>query len=174
MNAAQDNDVTIRTYQPGDRDACRALWAELTEWHRFIYESPTIGGSDPGRQFDAHLERVGPDHIWVAEVDGQPVGLAGLIQAEGQAELEPIIVSPPYRGLGIGARLAQVVLEAARAAGAPQLVVRPVARNVQAIQFFHALGFDVLGHLELFTDFAPAENQRWRAGERLADREFRV
>ena len=59
----------IRTYQPTDLEACRRLWAELTQWHRDIYESPDIGGKDPGRQFDTHLDNVGAEHIWVAEID---------------------------------------------------------------------------------------------------------
>lgn len=50
--------------------------------------------------------------------------------------------------------------------------VRPAARNASAPQFFHGLGFDVLGQPELVLDLAKPE--RWRAGERLADREFRV
>jgi hypothetical protein len=49
--------------------------------------------------------------------------------------------------------------------------VRPAARNVRALQFFHRLGFDVLGQLELTLDLVRPE--RWQAGERLADRDFR-
>ena len=65
---------------------------ELTQWHRDIYASPEIGGSDPGRQFDEHLERVGPENIWVAELDGAVVGLVGLIPDDVQPELEPLVV----------------------------------------------------------------------------------
>jgi GNAT superfamily N-acetyltransferase len=87
---------------------------------------------------------------------------------------EPMIVSTPYRGRGIGRWLAETVLAAARAAGARQVTVRLVARNADAIRFFRALGFDVLGHLELFTDFGPVESQRWRPGRRLAGKDFMV
>ena len=166
--------TTIRPYKPEDLEPCRALWVELTEWHRYIYQSPGIGGLDPGRQFDEHLNRVGPEHIWVAELSGRVVGLAGLIPSAGEAELEPLVVSEPYRGLGIGRQLAEAVIEAARTRGMPQLKVRPVARNEPAIRFFHKLGFDILGHMELFMDFGPAERQIWKLGERMAGRDFRV
>ncbi len=166
--------ATIRHYRPDDLAACRALWVTLTEWHRQIYQSPGIGGTDPGRHFDEHLQKVGADNIWVAEAGGQVVGLTGLIPGEGEAELEPLVVCETHRGLGIGRQLAATIVEAARSRGTGQLTVRPVGRNAQAIQFFHAMGFGVLGHIELFMDFAPPERQGWRAGEQLAGRSFRV
>jgi GNAT superfamily N-acetyltransferase len=169
-----DRPVTIRLYQPEDLQPCRALWVELTEWHRAIYQSPGIGGSDPGRFFDEHLNRVGPAYIWVAVVGGRVVGLAGLIPGEGEAELEPLVVTESYRGRGIGQQLAKAVIEAAQTHGVRQLKVRPVARNAPAIRFFHELGFDILGQVELFMDFGPTARQIWRPGEQLADRDFRV
>lgn len=169
-----DAPITIRPYRPEDLESCRALWVELTEWHRHIYQSPGIGGSDPGRHFDEHLQRVGPENIWIAEVDARVVGLAGLIPGEAEAELEPLVVSESYRGLGIGRQLAATVIEAARARGVRQLMVRPVARNELAIRFYHELGFDILGQVEMFMDFGPADRQVWKSGERMAGRDFRV
>ena len=166
--------TTIRHYQPSDLDACRALWVELTEWHREIYNSPGIGGANPGLLFDEHLERVGAEHIWVAETHGKVVGMAGLILEDGEAELEPISISRAFRGTGIGRQLAQVVITAARAAGMPLIKVRAVARNASAIRFYHDLGFDTLGLIEMFLDFKPEADQRWQAGERIANRDFRL
>jgi GNAT superfamily N-acetyltransferase len=171
---AVGSSVEVRTYRSDDREACRALWVELTEWHRTLYRSPGIGGPEPGRQFDEHLARVGPDHIWVAETGGRLVGLAGLIADEGDAELEPLVVSEGFRGQGIGRRLAEAVIASARARGVRQLKVRPVARNEDAIRVFHRLGFDILGQIELFADFGPLDSQVWIPGWRLADRDFRA
>lgn len=169
-----DQEISIRLYNPLDLESCRALWVELTEWHRHIYQSSSIGGPDPGRHFDEHLNQVGPEHIWVADVGGRIVGLAGLITGEGEGELEPMVVSEAYRGLGIGRQLAEVVVEAALNLGVHQLKVRPVARNEPAIKFFHKLGFDILGHIELFMDFGPEDRQVWKLRERLAGRDFKV
>jgi ribosomal protein S18 acetylase RimI-like enzyme len=165
--------VRIRLYEEGDLDACRALWVELTEWHRDIYESPEIGGDDPGRHFDEHLERVGAGNIWVAEEDGRIVGMTGLMQGD-HWELEPISVSAGYRRRGVGRELAETVIAAARERGARTLQVRPAARNAEALRFFHELGFDILGQLELQIDFVDRGRELWRPGERLADRDFRV
>jgi N-acetylglutamate synthase-like GNAT family acetyltransferase len=161
----------VRGYEPRDLDACRGLWVELTQWHRDIFNAPEIGGDDPGRAFDEHLAKVGAENIWVAEVDGLLAGLAGLIP--DVPELEPIIVAEQHRGHGIGRLLAEAVISAAREGGARTVQVRPVARNVEAIRFFHELGFDVLDQVQLSMDIVDRERDPWIPGERLADRDFR-
>lgn len=46
-----------------------------------------------------------------------------------------------YRGLGIGRRLAQESIEAARAAGMNRIELEVFTNNHRAIAFYHALGF---------------------------------
>jgi N-acetylglutamate synthase-like GNAT family acetyltransferase len=166
--------LIIRGYEEHDLADCRRLWLELTEWHRNIYESPEIGGEHPGLYFDKHLQQVGAENIWVAEEDGVVVGLTGLIPGEEEAELEPVVITGALRGQGIGRRLVETVIQQARKSGVNQLKVRPVGRNDQAIQFFHLLGFDILGHIELFQEFRPEKRAIWRYKERLAGRKFKV
>jgi N-acetylglutamate synthase-like GNAT family acetyltransferase len=164
--------VIVRGYRDADLDACRALWVELTQWHRDIYGAPEIGGSDPASHFNSHLERVGPENIWIAEIDDDVVGFAGLILEGKTAELEPIVVSGACRGQGIGRALANAVVSRARKRGLRRLVVRPAARNAEAIGFFHSRGFGVLGQVELMLELVPMDG--WRPGERLAGRDFLV
>jgi len=166
--------VRIRGYDASDLDACRSLWVELTEWHRELFASPTIGGDDPGRKFDEHLSRVGVEHIWVAEGDGRPVGLVGLIPSPGESELEPIVVAREWRGRGVGDALARVVIDTVRQRGDRFLSTKPVARNDEALRFFHGLGFDVLDQLHLLADLRPPNEQTWRSGPTLAGRAFRL
>lgn len=166
--------VRIRGYDPSDLDACRRLWVELTEWHRELYATPTIGGDDPGVQFDEHLARVGAAHIWIAEGNGRPVGMVGMIPSKNESELEPIVVARDWRSRGVGEALARVVIAAARERDDRQLIVRPVARNEAAIRFFHGFGFDVLGQLELLADFRSRDEQPWRGGAALAGLDFRL
>ncbi len=159
--------VTIRGYIPADLEPCRALWTELTQHHRDIYEDPSIGGEAPGLYFDRHLARVGADHIWVAECEGKLFGLVGLIVEDQEAEVEPIVVTPEYRGRGIGrALLAHVVLEAEKL-GVRFLNVRPATRNAEAIAFFNTAGFRLLGRVELSMELRPTAPGAWKSGLEL-------
>ena len=164
--------MTVRDYQDTDLEACRALWVELTQWHRDIYEAQEIGGDDPGAAFDRHLEAVGEGNLWVAEHEGRIVGLVGMAVDGTEAELEPIVVSTSDRGRGVGRALAAVVIAEARRRELRTLSARPVGRNTDALRFFHAQGFDVLGHVELMLDLADRE--LWRHAETIAGRDFRA
>jgi ribosomal protein S18 acetylase RimI-like enzyme len=164
-------EITVRPYEPRDRDACTELWAQLTQWHRELYDDDSIGGDDLTVWFDRYLVEQEPEHVWVAELEGRVVGFVGALRRGKRWELEPIVVERADRGQGIGEALVATLIEAAKAEGLRGVEVRPAARNVRALQFFHGLGFDVLGQLELTLDLVKPE--RWRAGERLADRDFR-
>ena len=140
----------------------------MTEWHRKIYEDPSIGGAHPEDYFDRHLARVGADNLWVAVLNRRVVGLTGLIVKE-EAEIEPLIVSQSYRNKGIGSRLVETVVAEAQKLGINFLSVGPVARNVEAIDFFYNLGFRNIGYIDLFMDFS---GKQWKKGLRLFNREF--
>jgi N-acetylglutamate synthase-like GNAT family acetyltransferase len=164
--------MTIRGYRDTDLDACRTLWVELTQWHRDIFEAPEIGGDDPGSAFDRHVETIGADNVWVAEVDDQVVGLVGMIVDDTQAELEPIVVSPLFRGRGVGGALTDAVVAEAGARNLRTVVARPVARNADAVRFFHSAGFDILDHVVVMCDLVARDV--WRPAEELAGRAFRA
>jgi ribosomal protein S18 acetylase RimI-like enzyme len=165
--------ATIRGYEQRDRDACRALWRELTQWHRDIYDDQSLHADrDAGDFFDEHLDHVGAERIWVAELDGAVAGFAGLIVEGRRGELEPLVVATGVRGRGVGRALTERVIAAARAAGLRRLDVQPAARNVGAIRFFHDAGFDTLGQLELMLYLE--EPKDWPVQERLAERDFRA
>lgn len=156
--------VEVRTYLPNDLGACRELWVELVERHRLIYEDPTIGGENPGQEFDDHLARAGAEHLWVAVVDGRVVGLTGLLLSGEEGEIEPVIVTATLRSGGIGALLVAEARACARATGVRFLNVSPVARNVEAISFFVREGFDTVGHINLFQDLGGEPPRSWRDG----------
>lgn len=142
--------MNIREYDASDLEACRDLWRDLTQRHRDIYEDPTIGGVDPGPYFDEHYLKHPHFHkLWVSEVDGEVVGLCGLLVDGDEAELEPIVVKPDRRGGGIGDALAARAIKEASDLGKRYINVRPVGRNAEAISFFRRAGFDVLSRVEL-------------------------
>lgn len=165
--------LTVRDYDRGDYQACRQLWIELTEHHRRLYEDPSIGGTDPGSGLDGYLETPERVRSWVAETDGAVVGLTGLLGHGVSAEVEPVVVSPSQRHQGIGRALIDQVVQEATERGYEYLVIRPVARNVPAIQSFYEAGFRTLGgRIDLTMDLADRRH-RWLEGAQLHGLGFR-
>ena len=156
--------IVIRNYREEDKEFCRSLWRELTEWHREIYQDPRIGGEHPEEYFDKHLAKVGPEKLWVAIHNSKVIGLIGLIIEGNEAEIEPLIVSKAYRGRGIGKQLLETVISEARKMGVRFLCIKPVARNIKTIKFLHKKGFKTLGEIELFMDFS---DYKWKSGPKL-------
>jgi N-acetylglutamate synthase-like GNAT family acetyltransferase len=156
--------LVVRGYQESDREQCRSLWRELTEWHREIYQDPTIGGEHPEDYFDKHLAKVGPDKLWVAVQGSRVVGLVGLIVEGNEAEIEPLIVSKADRGKGVGRQLIETVVSKACGMGIRLLSIKPVARNVKTIKFLYKQGFKNLGEIELFMPFS---DYAWKSGPEI-------
>ncbi len=102
-----------------------------------------------GVEFDAHLKHPQLERLWVAADADQILGLCGLLVQGEASELEPIVVDPNCRSRGIGALLARQAIEESRRLGLKYINVRPVARNLEAIRFFHREGFQLLGSFEL-------------------------
>jgi GNAT superfamily N-acetyltransferase len=146
--------VTIRPYEQRDHEAGRLLWVELTERHRLIYDDPTIGGDDPGAYFEHYLATPGRAVSWVAEEDGDVIGLTGLFVHGDHGEIEPVVVTAGRRSSGIGRALIATAIDEARRRGVTYLTLRPVARNVEAIELFHRIGFRHLGQIDLAMDLA--------------------
>ncbi len=157
----KSDNVKIRSYQDSDKEKCRDLWHELTEHHRNIYDDPTIGGKDPGHFFDEHLARVGPNRIWLAEMEREIVGMIGLIEEDKEAEIEPIIVKREQRHTGIGKMLLEHVIEEAKRKKFKYLSIKPVMRNIGAIKTFYKNGFQNIGYIELFMDLQDKEGRKW-------------
>ena len=154
----------IRKYDPRDLEQCRSLWKELVMCHREIYQDPNIGGDNPEEYFDKHLAEFGPELIWVAIHNSRIVGFMGLIIKENEADIEPLIVSKIYRSKGIGEKLIHTAIDHAQNIGIRFLNAKPVARNIDAIKFYHKLGFTKLGHIELFIDFF---DYKWKGGPKI-------
>ena len=159
----------VREYTSEDREQCRALWKELTEWHREIYDDSSIGGEHPEDYFDKHLGKAGADNLWVAVQGSKVVGLVGLIAADYDTEIEPLIVSRAYRGKGIGKQLTNRVVDEARKRGLSTLEIKPVGRNVRALRFLYEQGFINLGGIELFIDLT---GRTWKPGPTIFGCDF--
>ncbi len=163
------DEIEVRGYREGDKDACRRLWEELTVRHRELYGDPTIGGAEPGLYFDKHLAKSGPEHLFVAVAGDEVVGLVGYLVEDGEIEVEPLVVSRLQRGRGIGTKLLDTVMKHLERTGMRYLSVRPVMRNTKALEFFRNRGFDKVGRIELFIDYTGGD---WKKDLRMFDLDF--
>jgi len=159
----------IRKYLPSDRKACRDLWVELVERHRQLYQDPSIGGANPEDYFDQHLAKIGAEKLWIASFGLRTIGFMGIEVDGDEVEIEPLIVSQPYRSKGVGKMLVQAAIAEAHKIGARKISVKPVARNIEAINFFFNQGFRNIGHIQLFISF---QRQQWKEGLNLFDLRF--
>lgn len=87
------------------------------------------------------------EQAFVAEVNGQVVGMVGLrilpclCDPIPYAELTELFVDPSARRLGVGRALVERCEEHARVAGAVELVLLTAWCNTGAHAFYHALGY---------------------------------
>lgn len=152
--------VTIRAYRPTDHNVCRALWAELTEVQRDLYDDPDRGGADPGVGFEEYLARLDLSGMWVAEdSEAGVVGFVGLTLNGRAGEVYPVVVTQRHRSRGVGTALLAHVADQARNRGMRELVVVPESRNVAAIRCLHAAGYDLLAAVRLTLDLAGTRRE---------------
>jgi GNAT superfamily N-acetyltransferase len=166
-----DLNLSLRPYDHRDHPACRALWVELTDHHRRIYDDPSIGGDDPGAAFDDYLANPARVESWVAEQDRLIVGLTGLFELDGHGEVEPVIVTGRLRRHGVGRLLLDHAIDEGRRRGYAYMTIQPVARNTTAITAFRAIGFHAVGHIQLTMDLQP-RSTKWKPGLQIRDAEF--
>jgi GNAT superfamily N-acetyltransferase len=153
--------VIVREYRAADEDSCRKLFAELVDVHRKLYPDAEIGAT------------FSPDgRLFVAELEGEVVGFAGMLRHPHSVEIEPIVIASGRRGDGVGRALVERVVEEARAEeGVTQVYAQPAGRNRDAFAFFKSVGLDVLAYARLQLDLEPRDR---RPGETLGGRAFRV
>jgi GNAT superfamily N-acetyltransferase len=107
-DAADTPAYVIRSYRPADLAACRVL-----------YKEGLLGGklaeNDTGLDIDdiesAYMKTPG-NHFWVAEADGQPVGMIGVQHHdEGVGEIRRLRVAQSHRRKGIGKALIETAVK---------------------------------------------------------------
>ncbi len=156
--------VVIREYRDTDYNDCVALSRELAEHHADIYEVPHSILVDQGQWLDGLIHKEGYIGIWLAEADNRVVGFCGLFSYGEEGEIEPVVVSAAFRNKGIGAKLVRHVVTEAKNRKIRYLSVKPVAKNIRALALFARLGFDLVGHIDLFQDLSPKSDRKWKSG----------
>ncbi|GGJ17025.1 bifunctional helix-turn-helix transcriptional regulator/GNAT family N-acetyltransferase [Streptomyces brasiliensis] len=117
-------EVVLREPGPGDlgwivqRNA--ALYAAEYGWNTDYEGLVARIVADFAQDHDPHLERV-----WIAELNQRPVGCVMCVRDDtpATARLRLLLVEPEARGLGLGDRLVEAVIDFARGVGYRELVL---------------------------------------------------
>jgi len=121
-------------------EAPHAFGSRLADWQ---------GDGDREQRWRDRLGIPGSYNV-IAVLDGQPVGMASGVPAEGDdgaAELISMWVSPAARGRGVADRLVRAVEEWARQAGAGVLKLAVTEGNASAVALYQRRGFADTGEL---------------------------
>jgi GNAT superfamily N-acetyltransferase len=146
--------VKVRPYRPADHNACRRLWGELVEHRAELYprggqRDGDRGGTDASAGFEEYLTRLDLSGLWVADSADGVVGFIGLTLDGSAAAIDPVIVTRPRRGRGIGRALLSTVASEARRRNLAQLTVSPSARDHAALRSLRAAGFGAVTSVTL-------------------------
>ena len=146
--------------------------------------SDTFAHLYPRDQFEAFCDEVyGPggamaqDFLapevrwWVATEDGEPIGYAKLTPlrapavrpAPGAMEMQQLYVERAWQGAGVADRLATWALDAARAAGAPEIYLTVFDHNERAKRFYARYGFVEVGRCTFRLGDRVDDDRIWRA-----------
>jgi GNAT superfamily N-acetyltransferase len=133
--------VDIRDARAGDADAIACLLGQLGY--------PTSRAVVSNRL--ARLAASGADHVLVAVLDGEAVGLATvhtsltIADDHSVAKLSAIVVDERYRREGVGEALVAAAEDRARAAGCSLMFLTTAERRTDAHSFYRRLGFEETG-----------------------------
>lgn len=125
---------------PADMATVRALFLEYADW---LQVDLCFQG------FEAELASLPGKYappaggLWLALVDGAVAGIVGLrpLGDEGVSELKRLWIRPGYRGHGLGRRLVETAIGAARAAGYARLCLDTLPVMAEAHALYASLGF---------------------------------
>jgi GNAT superfamily N-acetyltransferase len=149
--------VTIRGYRPSDHNACRRLWAELTEHRSRLFGLPVDAETDAGAGFEEYLTQLNLSGMWVADHrESGPCGFVGLMVQGRTGEVDPVVVTAPMRGQGVGRALLAKVADESRRRGLRRLTVSPPMRDVSALRALHTAGFATVASVTLSYDVSGA------------------
>jgi len=156
-------DVVLREPGPGDlgwivqRNA--ALYAAEYGWNTDYEGLVARIVADFAEDHDPHLERV-----WIAELDERPVGCVMCVRddAPGSARLRLLLVEPDARGLGIGDRLVEAVVDFARGVGYRELVLWTNDVLTAARRIYQRHGFVLVSEKPHRSFGADLVGQDWR------------
>ncbi len=141
--------VSLRRLRLDDIERVRE-WRNLPHVARYMYTDHEISEAEHARWFDDALERPDRQH-WIIELDGEPVGLASLVDISDQhrrASSASYLADPSMRGRGLGSFAESFLLDQAFGVLKLHKVCCEVFRSNEAgVAMHRKLGFTIDGVL---------------------------
>jgi ribosomal protein S18 acetylase RimI-like enzyme len=130
-----DGDPSIRKAQPADAASIKSC-VEAAYRH-YIARM----GKPPGPMLDDYSEVVRKHQAFVAELDGQVVGVLVLILQDDRILLDNVAVPPEYQGQGLGRKLVEFAESEARNQGFSHLDLYTHECMTENIEMYKRLGY---------------------------------
>jgi GNAT superfamily N-acetyltransferase len=139
----------VRRLVPDDWDLFRRL--RLAALREAPYAFGSTYEAEVGLGEESWRQRLADRTRFVAEVDGEPVGIVsgGDSGKDGAAAVTTMWVAPGFRRQGVGDLLVQSVLEWARADGYTRVVLWVTEGNAQAEKLYERNAFVRTGEVSL-------------------------
>jgi RimJ/RimL family protein N-acetyltransferase len=133
--------LVIRAAVLDDADLLRA-WRNEPETLRNSFDSRPIRRGHHLLWLERKLEQPENSRVWIAELDGRPVGQARVDRVDPAIGQISVSVAEGARGDGIGARLIEAATERAFAAlGLTEIEARVKVSNGASVRAFRRAGF---------------------------------
>ena len=148
------SEVIYREVKKSDNVALARMIRQVFKEHQ-APEKGTVY-SDPTTDDLFGLFRSKRSVLWVAEVDGVPLGCCGIYPTEGLdnncAELVKFYLAAQGRGKGTGRRLMELCIDSARAMSYKKLYLESMPHFSKAVRIYEKLGFNQIGALKDYYD----------------------
>jgi GNAT superfamily N-acetyltransferase len=132
----------IRSAGPDEREAL----IELKRRASFVWEEDRPHLEAHPEAIDLPEDQIAEGYVSVFEEDGRLLGFATVLpRGDGFAQLDALYVEPDAQGRGIGRRLTEHAVEAARGHGAIGL---NLIANANALGFYEKCGFQILAEVQ--------------------------
>lgn len=138
--------VTIRAAEMKDLNALLPL---VQAYRVFYKQTPN---PEAERAFVRQHLRYGTSTIYIAEIEGQPVGFMQLFRTYSTVHLanvwilEDLFVTPECRGRGVASAFLDRALQAARESGASAMFLETARDNAAAQRVYERAGWTREGH----------------------------
>lgn len=104
----------------------------------------------------------GLDQVWVCEYQDKPAGFISLVHRDHSlAQLRYFIISPPFRGIGLGKKLTSEFMRTVREKKYQKVYLWTTTPLIKAASIYQKLGFELVFEQESNSFGLPLKEQKY-------------